>query len=378
VGWWASPEIAYFAIPVLIVVVAESVLGRIRVTLTEVGLAVLALVLGAMPWIVPNLSSGGASLHSGPQPDAGFLSHLETLRLHVLPIYLGLALPVSGRFVLPHEIGRAIEYAIAILGVAVCAILLRRRSAWLLVAMAVLFPFVYAASPATWYWQDGRYAIYLVPIAALLASTGVCVLGTAIGRWRKSARIRARSTVTVALSVLVLVVSGVTVADARLVAPFRPGSPSGPAATWTSWHADATGYASRLADGLRRAGITGAVAGYWIAEPLTFVSRGSITASDVRYDRRPRLLAEAERDGPAYLFVRPSRLATAAEVVGSPLLDPGCAVVSDKCLTPALFKTYLEQRGIRSHAVVIGDFVAIVPARRVDPPAVFRAEHIPF
>ena len=34
------------------------------------------------------------------------------------------------------------------------------------------FPFLYALSPATWYWQDGRYAIYLGPMLAILVVSG--------------------------------------------------------------------------------------------------------------------------------------------------------------------------------------------------------------
>jgi hypothetical protein len=241
----------------------------------------------------------------------------------------------------------------------------------------VLFPFAYSASPATWFWRDGRYAIYLVPIVALLAAFGVDRAVGAFARWCRVAE-PTDAIRRAAVGVLVLLLAAVTVADARLVAPFHPGSPAGPAATWTSWHADATGYASTLADGLLHAGITGVVAGYWIAEPLTLASGGAVTASDVRYDREPRLLAEVERRQPAYLFVRPSRLRAAAEVVGSTVLDPGCAAVGDRCLTPALFGSYLAKRGIADRRVVIGNFVAIVPSRWTDPPAVFRAVGIPY
>ncbi len=382
VGWWASPEIAYFALPA-VVLAAVALIGR-RITLTpRVALVTAgAFLLGALPWIVANISSGGASFRSGPQPDPRFTSHLETLRLHVLPIILGLAVPVSGRFILPHELGRLLEYLLVLGGIALCALLLYERRAPVLVLLALTFPIVYAISPFTWYWQDGRYAIYLVPTAALLGVYGVDTVATALTSRTQRGRIRAVPEATnrahsAALAGLVVLLVAVTVVGARDVAPFRPGSPSGPAATWTSWHANATGYASTLAVGLEAAGVRGVIAGYWVAEPVTFASRGAVTASDVRYDRDPRLLAEVERDRPAYLFVRPAALAGASAVVGSSLLDPGCAAATDRCLTPEIFSAYLRRRGIAARTVDLGAFEVIVPARYVDPPTIFRAAGIP-
>jgi hypothetical protein len=378
-GWWSSPEIAYFAIPVALVILVDVVLGRLSVRLVEVTALLASLVVGALPWIVANLASGGASLHSGPQPDPTFTGHLEALRAHVVPIYLNLALTVSGRFILPHLLGRSIEYGVVVLAMVVGIDLLRRRSAWVLVAMAVVFPFVYAASPATWYWQDGRYAIYLVPTAALFAAAGV----DAASRWAfqrragRSARGATEAPVRLALGLLVVVALVGTVLDARLSPPFHPGSPVGPAATWSAWTPNATGYASVLDDDLRSAHITDVIAGYWVAAPVAFASNGSIAASDVRYDRQPTVLAAIERRNPAYLFVRPERRGAVAAVVGSPLLDPGCAVVSDRCLTPGVLSRYLVRHHVTYREVTFANFIAVEPDRAISVDGLFAYAGIP-
>jgi hypothetical protein len=169
----------------------------------------------------------------------------------------------------------------------------------------------------------------------------------------------------------------ITVADARLVAPYRPGSPVGPAATWTAWHTDATGYVAELSDALVAKGIHNVIAGYWIAGTLTFESRGAVTATDVRYDRHTPYLAQIERTHFGYLFVRPSRQVATAAVIGSPLLDPGCAVVHDRCLTAARLLSLLSRRGIGARVVSLGDFEAVLPAAWVSPDDVFRAAGIP-
>jgi 4-amino-4-deoxy-L-arabinose transferase-like glycosyltransferase len=378
VGWWASPEIAYFAIPIIFIILVDLVRRRLLVTVTEFALALVTFVVGALPWIVANIASGAASLHSGPQPDPSFTSHLETLRQHVVPIYLGLALPVSGRFVVPHELGRLLEVVALVLALAICAALVVFKRGIVVVAMVVIFPVVFAASPATWFWQDGRYAINIVPADALLAAAGTDALVDAIAR-RRRVGIRVDSGVARALALtLIVVLAGVvTVVDARLIAPFRPGSPTGPSATWTSWHTDATGYASTLSNELVTAGIHDVISGYWVATSLTFVSNGTVTASDVRYDRRPEYLAQIERAHFAYLFVRPTRAAAVANVVGSTLLDPGCAVASDRCLTSGTLLTFLARRGIAARVIEIGDFEVVRPATWVSPDAVFRFAGIP-
>jgi len=36
-----------------------------------------------------------------------------------------------------------------------------------LLVLIATFPFIYAQSPFTWNWQDGRYSLYLAPFLAL-------------------------------------------------------------------------------------------------------------------------------------------------------------------------------------------------------------------
>ena len=52
----------------------------------------------------------------------------------------------------------------------------------MLVAFLVAFPFIYALSPFTWYWADGRYALYLAPMLALGVVSAAEVAARVVGR----------------------------------------------------------------------------------------------------------------------------------------------------------------------------------------------------
>ena len=104
---------------------------------------------------------------------------------------------------------------------------------------------------------------------------------------------------------------------------------------------------------------------------MTFASRGTVLASDARYDRQPGALAEIDAAGPAFLFVRPRAIKSAAVAVGTGLLDPGCAVGGERCLTAALLDGYLRAHGIAERTIEIGEFEVVVPSRKVASAAVF-------
>ena len=83
--------------------------------------------------------------------------------------------------------------------------------------------------------------------------------------------------------VLALALSTTLVACYRLT-PFRPDKVRGtPSATWTSFPSNPNDFEDTLADDLTRVGVTHVIAGYWLAFPLTFVSGGSVTASDIPF-----------------------------------------------------------------------------------------------
>lgn len=385
-GFWASPEIAYYLLPAVALLIWRAVHHRYMPIPIEVAFGVVAAGIGALPWLYDNVASGFLSLQSAPQHVRGnpYVLHLKVLFAHVLPIMSGLQLRLSGNWIFSHALSWALYGIALVLGVAWICELIRRRRALVVVATVLLFPILYAYSPFTWNWADGRYAIYLAPIDALLVVGGLSYLASIIAPRFSAVRLvpRMRKVVSSRASGSVFGLAlglSLTLCATTLLAPYIPVSfpPSGRTG-WFSWRANTNEYATTVSDGLEKDGVHDAYAGYWLAYPLSFGSRGGLVASDIRYDRYVPYLDDVEHSrDPAWVFVNPNDLSAAAAVTGSSLLDPGCAVASDVCLLPSNFESYLAHAHDRYRVINVLYFVAIVPSVAVRPDLVFRHFHIP-
>ena len=125
-----------------------------------------AAAIGALPSIWAAATGHRTAIPSSPAP---YLSRLGTFFSHVLPMILGLRIEGAGVWELGHRIGPVV-YALLLVVVAGAAILVAagNRDARVLVLALALFPFLYAAFPTSWFWNDGRYAIGLTPVVALV------------------------------------------------------------------------------------------------------------------------------------------------------------------------------------------------------------------
>ena len=164
-GFWASPEVVYFALPgavVVLMALRHRSAGRVG-RLVAAGAAAVA---GALPSIWATAQGHSTAIPSSPVP---YLSRLGTFFSHVLPMILGLRIEGAGVWELGHRVG-PIVYALLLVVVAGAAVLVAagNRDARVLVLALALFPFLYAAFPTSWFWNDGRYAIGLTPVVALL------------------------------------------------------------------------------------------------------------------------------------------------------------------------------------------------------------------
>ena len=375
IGWWSTPEIVYYVLPSALMLGYHVLRKRLRFGPVDAVVAVGALLLGALPWIWANVRSNFQSLRPGVEPDPRFLSHMKALVVHALPILLGLQLPVpapnSVRWFDGANVGELLLVVVVAAGAFWLAVLLLSRRASWLVLFTVLFPFLYAASPFTWYWSDDRYAVFLAPIVALLVASSA----EAVVQWL--AERTARRALFFAPAVLVLCL-GMSLTgwamDNR--APWVPSRASGSvASTWTSWTSNPNEYVTRLSGQLLAAGQHDLYAGYWVSYVLDFSSGGAITASDARYARYlPYLQQVSSNPRSGWLFVDPRRRGYVAQLIGSSdFLDPGCAAGNDTCLDAREFKIYLADHKISSRTIAIGDFVVVLPAHPVDPDAVYRA-----
>ena len=266
-GFWASPEIVYFAVPALVMVVL-TLRGRSALNVAKrVAIAGGAAFIGMLPWIWTTATSG--STHIPPSPDSYF-SRLGTFFTHVLPMILGLRVEGVGLWEGGHDFGVLVS-AVLVVFTAVAAVLLavKRRDAWVLGLTLVLYPFVYAAFPTSSFWNDGRYGITLTPILALVIAGGLWqMMRPEIAAWVGSA-------------VLILACASTLVAfNDGYGALGKPGE-------LTSFSTDTDPVVTTLGDQLQHMGITHAYAGYWVANDVTFVSDGHVTALAIGTNRNP-------------------------------------------------------------------------------------------
>jgi 4-amino-4-deoxy-L-arabinose transferase-like glycosyltransferase len=380
VGFWCSPEIAYFAIPIAVVLGVRLARRRLRLNVIDVLDAVLALALGALPWLWSNLRNNFGSLHPASQPYPQFSQHFDMFMRHALPIALGLQLHGSGAWLGGPHLGSVVE-DLAIVGVAVfLAWSLLQRRAGFLVAFCIAFPLLYSYWPFTWYWSDSRYVMYLPPILAILLAA---IVQDVLQHLRLSKPVVVRAQLGVISLVLVLALFS-TLDSVYHGVPFRPDRVAGtPAATWTSFQRNPNDFEVTLADELIHAGVHHVYAGYWLAFPLTFASGGSVVASDILFARNPAQLLEVSNSpDPGWLFADPrtSGFFRLVSITGSTLLDPGCALPGTRCLTAPEFEALLGQAAIPYRSIVIGSegVVVVLPRRKVGLARIVRyVEDVP-
>lgn len=371
-GFWASPEIAYYLIPALALLIWRGLHRRLQVSAVDLIAAVVAAILGALPWLYNNVTKSFPSFRHSVQPNPpgpAFINHLKVLFAHVLPTVLGLRLRQSTHWLFGAKLGVTV-YVIVLIALAWWIVrLIQHRRAIVVVVFIVLFPIIYAYSPFTWFWSDSRYALYLAPMLALFVLSGV----EALFGW---AHLKSSATARLGWSGIgatIVIGLGLTLGAATCLGPYTTASfrPLG-RFTVTTWQRNASGMQSRLANELLADGIHDLIAGYWLAYPLAFASRGQLTATDVAYSRyQPYVITVEASPHPAWFFVNPANVRAARTLFDASELDPGCAVLTDTCLTASDLESWLKTHhdGYKTYRDLY--FVAIVPEHKVPVNQVF-------
>jgi hypothetical protein len=370
-GWWASPEIAYFAPPCLVLLLAwwwagsGSVARDARSRVAEPSrfaalvLAFGGVLVGSLPWLYANAHTGFASLKSSSLPANGGATYGERLSVffhYMLPLQLGVRTVSTGEWVGGNAVGQLL-YAVVLLLIAAAGV----RAVWVAVgkrtttipaavaAGVVVYPFFYAAFPGTAFWHDGRYGVYFPALVVVLFATSLGTLHAKESRPDERHPPVARGALALA-AVGVLGALFLTVAGARTAGV--------PAAFFTSWHqGDAP--MEQVVHAMRQHHITDAYGDYWTAYDLDFLSGGSPAVSPSPLDvvRSKGLAAEvASSKNPAWLFFAPDQTARAATVFGNPQPGPGA-------YTEQTFEAHLGALGIGYTVVKLGLLDAVVPAR---------------
>ncbi len=375
-GWWASPEIGYFALPLLVLlaawwwavsrpaVPATSTTDREPTRWVALVLVAAGGLVGSLPWWYANAHTGFASLQRGSLPANGGATYGERFSVffhYMLPMQLGVRTVLSGSWVGGPAVGKLL-YAVVLVVIAAAAVravwtALRSRATVVPLAMAVgvvAYPFLYAAAPGTAYWNDGRYGIYLPTLVVLLLATVLTSLDvrtSGAGHVRAPARHVALALGTAGvLGALCLTVVGARTAGV-------------PAAFFTSWHNGDTPMEQVVA-AMREHHITAAYGDYWTAYDLDYLSGGhpAVSPSPLDVNRSTSIAAEvASAKKPAWLFFAPSETARAATVFLNPQPGPGP-------YTEGTFEAHLTALGIPYKVVKLGILDAVVPERKLSVP----------
>ncbi len=283
-----------------------------------------------------------------------------------LPLEGGLRRPSSGLWLFGNA-GSPSGYRL-LLAVVVCGAIgvlvialglcLARGGRCAAIALALLaFPFVYAASPATWYWQDGRYVGFLGPLVAMLIAVG-CVEAAARVRRRSAAHTRPRAAGEgrIAMAAITLVALACS-----SVALYRATHGAGAASYVSSGNPDGPTLAAIAS--LEAHGVRTGTADYWVAYKVDFLSDGhlKLTTAGSDVDRWKALDAAVRHSAhPAWIFVPASQMATGWVQFGFTDYIAGPDGVSESTVEKAL-----RRLGVSYQVVDAGTLQALVPSRPV-------------
>ncbi len=235
-GWWASPQIAFFLLPL-----GLWLLLRRRASPAGISIATVTAAVGAAPWIYANVRSDWASFIVPPVPTADpYPARLASFFVEALPAFLGLRLQGEFGHWFFDPVGM-VAFALTI-GLLATALFLHGH---LLVRLGiVLYPFVYAISPLS--RGEPRYLYLLAPMLAFLLATALKV------NWQRLG--------------VVVVMSALAAANIVAMDEGQIGTPAAPDVL-------ISGDLRGLAGDLEEANIDTFYADYWIAYPVTFYSQ---------------------------------------------------------------------------------------------------------
>ena len=278
VGWWSSPEIVYLGIAAGCVVVVAWWRDRTWSLRARRALLVLGgAVVGSLPWWWFSLRTGFDTLRNHGTMPSTYGERLGVFFSHVLPQMAGLQQTLTGRGIGvgtdgPGHLVAVVGLSTLIVAAALSAIVVGgpRRA----IGLAVLLsPFAYAASPAAWYFADGRYAIYLLPLYVLVLAIGLERLVS----WPRL-RLSEAGRVSATTSVTTLVVLAAMVWSSWQFSTWVRQESGTPAVYFSGYTASDAGMVP-VARSLAQAGYTVGWANYWVAYRLDFLGGGALSFS---------------------------------------------------------------------------------------------------
>jgi hypothetical protein len=363
VGWWSSPEIVYFVVPTAVLLLqsfwADRSEGKAAQWIRHVVMAAVAALVGALPWLWSNARSHLASLSTKTyQPPPGSPDFVGRFRIF-FHYSVGMLLNVrdvgTGFWVFPRLLSIGLELVLlAVIAGSVVLCFLARGRALALASGLVAFPFLLAFSPTSWFWQDGRYVGYVVPLYVLVIMMG----GVAAARRLTGDRARGGSRRGIgrllAGSVLTVLVVLTWVNFVKFQIPDQSFF-----AGWGNPNAATLSVLPKL----EASGVRDGFADYWVAYRLDFLSGGKLHLTVVGSDpdRWTTLNQEVLKSrSPAWIFVKPD--AAGLTQFGDTVQIEGPASQSQAAFIADLHRLHIGYR-----IVSTGLVNAVIPDRAVLP-----------
>jgi len=325
IGWWSSPNIVYFVVPAVALIVVGSrqrwwiVLPR----WTMAGVALVAAIVGALPWLATNLGSGLVSLHDsdGFPPTGTYLTRLGWFFTDGLPAELGFRSMGTLQWIGGIAGILVAVIALGAVGLAIRAAWRDRDSSYPVappdVVGLVCFPFLLAVVPFAMAQANLRYLFFIAPFLCLVV-----------------ARLAVTRNRAISLLVIALLVTGVGLARLYAVSE-TPG---------TVFKVGAVDDLSGAISVLDSEHIDAVYADYWIAYRLAFESSERIRAVPSAGTHRSSHYLAAVEASDEVAWVVP---------VGDAQLT---------ALTGAL-----DSLGVSWRTIDAGGFVVVIPDRPVTP-----------
>jgi hypothetical protein len=313
VGWWSSPEIAYYLIPsglLLIGALVTSGRPRWRVWIPGSLTALVTVGIGALPWLWANVNSSFSSINqstfSSGDSHFSIATRLRVFFGPVFPTELGIRSPSNLAWIVGKvgtgaagEVLFGVLCAILIVALVLC--LSRPGRALAIVAAVLCFPFVYALSPASAAFANGRYGVFLPPLLAMVIAMGTCeaVRRLTIRAPDPSPAALARAASRSLAAVAAVAVVALVFCIVSLIQVARTPH------TFTTTWGNPDRVTQEVAATLERDGVTTGYADYWVAYKLDFLSQRRLTITTIgddtnrSYGIRYQVLASKQ---PAWLF----------------------------------------------------------------------------
>jgi hypothetical protein len=362
VSWWSSPESIYLLLPSVAIVIGSIFTTdrghRFRTWVPRFATVVAFSAVGALPWLWSNLLSGFPSLHvaSGAIRNRTYLGHLRIFFSRELPIQLGLHRISSGVQIFPGILGAIALILVELMVAGLLLLCLLSPGRARVIGIATLaFPFLYAASPLSWWWSDGRFAVYFPVLLALTSAIGFEETQRLLVRHRGSSQLRVAGpwarrgmAITAAGAIVLSVCTFLTMplpAGASYLSGWR--SPDGPTLTEIN---------DLVHDGVRFG-----YANYWVAYRLDFLSGGKLELTPRPGDsvRNWPLYRNTVSHYPqAWLFVPVKQVPLAGRQFGTGNLETGYEPEKK-------FLWHLGVADVPYRMIRAGSLDAIIPERHV-------------